>query len=131
MAKTTSLDQAVGASGERIVEVMIWIPSADRDGNPRDDQAEWREKALALLAKTFRSGATAMAPAEGAWLNPKTKKLIRETPVMVFCYITERQAADYSAMRHVGRFCFQMGKAMNQGEVALRIGDRFFLINTF
>src|SRR5438876_4861847 len=107
---------------------MIWIPSADRDGNPCDDQEVWKEKALELLARLFGSGATAMPPADGAWLNPKTRKLIREKPITVYCYVTERQVNDARLTSELGRFCFTMGKALNQGEVALRVGERFFLV---
>jgi len=130
MAKK-ALDDLIGPEAGRSVEITIWIPNKDRDGNPRHDQNDWKEKALRLLAKLFGKGATAMAPCDGAWLNPKTKQLVREEPIMVFCYVTEEQVSQYTLMRRVIQFCRDMGKTMCQGEVAIKIGDRFILIDTF
>jgi hypothetical protein len=129
--KRDRLEARIGAQGTRIVEISIWVPNKDRNGMDRPDQAEWKEKALRMFSELFGKGATAMPPADGAWLNPETKILVREEPIMVFCYVTEDQVADAAAMRKVGVFCREMGEAMFQGEVALRVGDRFFLINTF
>ena len=72
-----------------------------------------------------------MPAADGAWVNPESKQLVLEHPIMVFCSVTEKQASDPALMKRVGDFCREMGKAMYQGEVALRIGGVFYFINTF
>jgi hypothetical protein len=84
-----------------------------------------------MFSEVFGKGATAMPPADGAWLNPESRQLVLEHPIMVFCYVTEDQAADATLIKRVGDFCREMGKAMYQGEVALRIGGVFYFINTF
>jgi hypothetical protein len=131
LGRKKGLDGWVGASGERTIQVTIWVPDADRDGKPRTDQHEWKDKALRMFSEVFGKGATAMPPADGAWKNPNTNQLVMEHPIMVFCYITPQQASDAARMKKVGDFCREMGKAMYQGEVGLLIGDRYFMISTF
>lgn len=86
---------AVG--GEPFVQLIVFIPSADRDGKPRPDQAEWKDKALRFLAECFGKGATAMPRAEGVWVNPQTNQLIRDEPILIYCFVTVAQVSDLSA----------------------------------
>ncbi len=75
--------------------------------------------------------ATANAPADGVWKNPKTGQLIREKPILVYTYVSEDDAQDTDKLKALGDFCRQMGKATRQGEVALKIGDRLMLVPTW
>jgi hypothetical protein len=126
----TEFDAVFGAREDRVVEVTIFVPSADQNGKPIRDQQQWCEKALNLLGNLY-GGATSLGPAEGVWKNPKTGQLVREEPILVYTYATEHDIHEVSKLRRLRDFCVELGKTTRQGEVALKIGDRLMFIPTW
>ena len=124
------LDDVFGQGGRRVVEVTIFVPSADRDGKLIRDQEEWSKRALDFLGDLY-GGATTLGPVEGVWKNPKTEQLVHEKPFLVYTYVTEDDIHDERKLKHLRDFCVEMGTKTRQGEVALKIGERLMFIETW
>lgn len=127
---SSDLDEVFGPGEDRVIEVTIFVPSADRNGNPIRDQLAWREKAIHLLADLY-GAATALGPAVGVWKNPRTGQLIRDEPILVYAYVSERDVYDLRKLARLKDFCINMGTKTRQGEVMLKIGDRLYYIETW
>lgn len=119
-----------GATSTRRVLIVLWIPSADRDGEDLPDQDKWSTAALDLFAELY-GGATAMPPADGIWRDEDRGKVIRESPILIHCYVTEEQAHDRKAQGKLGAFCRKMGKETRQGEVVLLIDGEWHSFKNF
>jgi hypothetical protein len=110
-----------GASSTRRVLIVLWIPSADREGRTLPDQDEWKSKSLEFFGTAY-GGATAMPRAEGIWRDDDNGgNLVREFPILLHCYVTEDQAEDKKLLGKLGTFCRRLGKETRQGEIALLI----------
>lgn len=87
--------------------------------------------ALELFAQVF-GGATAYPKAQGIWRDTERGgALIKDEPVIIHCYMTPEAIADKGNQAELGRFCRRMGREMNQGEIALVIGDEYFAITDY
>ena len=70
--------------------IVVFVPSASRAGEPID-QNYWVDEVLATLGRLFR-GASAYPRGRGVWRDDERGGiLIREEPVLVFCYAAENQ----------------------------------------
>ena len=125
---TINVKAALGASEAADKEqVTLYIPTRDRDGTLFDAQP-WLEEALTLLAG-IGGGATALAPASGAWINPETGTLVTETVHLIYAYSDPTALA--SGFRDIREFLHDLGRETNQGEVVVEISDRFYRITIF
>ena len=115
---------AVPVHGERFA---IYIPNKDKHGLPVD-QRHWIDAALRLMSE-IGGGATAMPPVTGAWLNPDTRQLVIEEPVVVYSYI--QPDAFVARLGDLVAFVKELGKGTNQGAVALEWGGGFFTVEKF
>jgi len=111
------------ARGER---VAVYIPNKDRNGDPVD-QKPWIDEVVRLLAAM--GGATVMPPVTGAWLNPETKRLVIEEPVIVYSYVDPD--AFVGQHRALAEFARRLGRETNQGAVAMEYGGTFFTVEDF
>lgn len=110
-----------------IQRLVLCVPSRDRNGIGVES-SPWVEEALQLLSR-IGGGATAMPPADGAWWNEETNRLIGEKVVLVYCYIDpEPFEQGLAALRE---FLHRMGRETNQGEVVFEFADRLYHIDTF
>ena len=107
--------------------LTLYIPSCDRDGTPFDT-APWVEEALRLLS-TIGGGATAMPPADGAWLNPASGQLVREPVVLVYTFV--RPEAFEAKVGEVREFLHRLGRNTGQGEVVCDFGGVLYRIWTY
>lgn len=120
-----------GSSSTRRILLVLWVPSADREGRALPDQDEWKNKALKLFGETF-GGATAMPRAEGVWRDDEAGgRLIRDFPILVHCYVTEDQLQERKLLTKLANFCRRMGRDTRQGEVALLIDGVFHSFTDF
>jgi hypothetical protein len=120
-----------GATATRRVLLVLFVPSADRDGKTLSNQDEWKRKALDFFGGTY-GGSTAMPRAEGIWRDDeKSGNLVRDFPILVHCYMTEEQAQDKKLLVKLGAFCRKLGKEMNQGEVAVVLDGVFHTFSGF
>ncbi len=120
-----------GATATRRVLLVLFIPSADRDGKNLSNQDEWKGKALEFFGATY-GGGTAMARAEGIWRDDgRNGNLVRDFPILLHCYMTQEQAMDKKSLLKLGTFCRKMGKEMDQGEVAVVLDDIFHTFSNF
>jgi hypothetical protein len=128
LANTLDLGQALGAAEDASIErLTLYIPSHDRDGR-RFDPQPWIDEALGLLAR-IGGGATAMLPADGAWLNPATDRLVVEKVVPVYTFIDpDRFEQQLGALR---RFLHRLGRETNQGEVVCEFEGQLFKLRDF
>jgi len=72
-----------------------------------------------------------MPPARGKWLNEETGQIVTESVVLVHSYARESHAKDEARITELAKFLHRMGKATNQGEVAVVIEDVFHRIRRF
>ena len=71
--------------------LVLFIPSADRAGNPlgKKDQKGWVRKALQLLGRQF-TGATAFPRGWGIWRDDaRGGRLVWDKPVLIQCFTNE------------------------------------------
>ncbi|MBS0540274.1 MAG: hypothetical protein JSR47_16015 [Proteobacteria bacterium] len=74
-------------------------------------------------------GATAMPPADGAWINPVTTKVIKEKVTLVYTYIDpDKFEKNLSKLR---AFLHRLGRETSQGEVVCEFADRLFRITKY
>src|SRR4029079_11701198 len=121
---------ARGLEGERRKRVLLvlFVPSADRNGNPVPQQTAWVDEALRTLGDLF-GGATASPQARGVWRDDERGgALVFDEPIVVHCYTTPEDIEDDAKLAGLGKFCRRMGRATNQGEVGLVIGDEYIAI---
>ena len=110
------------------VLLVLFIPSADRDGNTVVEQATWTTEALGVLG-TLYGGATAYPRARGVWRDDERGGiLVFDEPVVMHCYTTPDDIEDQVKLGELGRFCRRMGRETGQGEVGLVIGDEYIAI---
>ncbi len=78
---------ALGAAAASSVQVLtLYIPNKDRNGRPLGVQEAWVRLAEDLLAR-IGGGVTVLPPCRGGWLNPETKDIVWEEPLLVYTYI--------------------------------------------
>lgn len=128
MADALNLGDALGTAEDASIErLTLYIPSQDRDGQSFDPNP-WIEEALQLLS-AIGGGATAMPPADGAWLNPETGVLVREKVVLVYTFVDpDRFEQQLPSLR---RFLHRLGRETNQGEVACEFEGQLYKIRDY
>ena len=112
-----------------MVQVTIFIPSVDRNGD-EIDQERWREEALNVLGTLFR-GATAFPPGRGVWRDDsRGGALVFDETVLVTSYVSDRGLSE-SALGHLRTFLHRLGREANQGEIGVVIGGAYYGITEF
>ena len=110
----------LGAAESASIECLtLYIPSKDAAGKAFD-QRPWIDDTLALLSK-IGGGATVPPPAEGAWLNPETGVLIKESVVLTYTYVDPDRFV--AALGDVRRFAHRLGRETRQGEVIIEFAN--------
>ena len=66
--------------GRKRLLLVLFVPSADRDGEPVAEQARWVDDALTMLGTLF-GGATAYPRARGVWRDDE-REARRARPVL-------------------------------------------------
>lgn len=128
MPDDINLGDALGAAEDASAErLTLYIPSQDSEGVPFDPRP-WIEEAQHLLA-AIGGGATAMPPADGAWLNPATDRLVIEKMVLVYTFIDpDRFEQRIPALR---QFLHRLGRETGQGEVVCEFEGQLFKIREY
>lgn len=123
----TNLVEALGAAEEAFPDrVTIYVPSRDMDGQDVNN-VEWIDGAMGLLAE-IGGGATQMPPCKGVWRRDDGV-LIREDTTQIYSFVDGDKFVD--AIGKVRAFLHAMGKALNQGEIALEVSGRFYKIRKY
>ena len=119
---------ALGSQEEGSFQVLsVYIPSRDSEGHDFDP-ARWRSEALRLLSD-IGGGATAMPPAEGAWLNVQTQQLVVEPVTVVYTYA--RASTFRINLLRLREFLHRMGRETRQGEVVCEFDRVLYRIRSF
>jgi hypothetical protein len=119
------------AGGRKRVLVVLFVPSVERDGTTPIDQESWVGAALEMFGRVF-GGATAYPKARGIWRDDERGgALVRDEPVVIHCYTTRENIEAASQLAELGRFCRHLGRATNQGEVGLIVGDEYLAFRDF
>ena len=128
MAQDIDLVSVLGAAEEGSAErLTLYIPSRDRFGE-EFDPGPWVDRALRLLS-SIGGGATAMPPADGAWLDPERSELVIEKVVLVYTFIDpDRMETKLPDLR---RFLHQLGRETGQGEVVCEFQGVLFKIRDY
>jgi hypothetical protein len=109
--------------------IVIFVPSKDRAGK-LIDQDHWVDAVLATLGRLFRR-ATAYPRGKGVWRDDERGgALIREEPVIVFCYAAE-EAVTVPALTDLYRTLSRMGRETNQGEVGVVLDGKYYGITDY
>ena len=118
----------LGASRSESTLLVLYIPSADRNGKAlaKKEQGRWVRKSLEVLGRHM-SGATAFPRGLGIWRDDaRGGKLVWDRPVLVQCYTNEATIIEKSLP--LRDFLVDMGEQTNQGAVAFVIDHDFYLI---
>jgi hypothetical protein len=118
---------ALGAEESSVQSFSIYIPNKDREGEEIGNQRRWVLEAIRILSE-INGGATAMPPAEGAWLNDEND-IIWEKPIVVYSFI--RPEAFAANLPRIREFLHRMGRETNQGEIACEFEGEFYRIRRF
>jgi hypothetical protein len=111
--------------------VVLFVPSAERDGETAIDQDHWVDAALDLFGRVF-GGATAYPRARGIWRDDeKGGALVRDNPVVLHSYMDPVAIEAPESQAQLAAFCRRVGRETNQGEVGLVIDDEYLAINNF
>ncbi len=111
----------------RTILIVMFIPSVDRDAEAID-QDIWTQRSLEFLGLRF-GGATAFPRARGVWRDDERgANLVWDEPVIVHCYAAEPDLRSPATQVALGKFCREMGRATNQGEVGLVIDNVYHAI---
>lgn len=122
------LMEALGAAEEASQDrVTIYIPSRDQNGEPVDFES-WVMRAMEFPSQVG-GGATRMPPAKGAWLNPLTGALITEDVTLVYSFVDGDALT--ARMADPRNFMHAMGRALDQGEIAIEVNQNFYKIRAF
>jgi hypothetical protein len=121
------LVEALGAEESSVQSFSIYIPNKDREGEEIGNQRKWVLEAIRILSE-INGGATAMPPAEGAWLNDEND-IIWEKPVVVYSFIRPEVFA--ANLPRIREFLHRMGRETNQGEIACEFEGEFYRIRRF
>jgi hypothetical protein len=118
-------------AGRKRVLTVLFIPSVERDGVTKVDQARWTNAALEFFGRTF-GGATAYPRAKGVWRDDERGGvLVRDHPIILHCYMRPQAIEDPEGQAALGAFCRKMGRETKQGEVGLVISNEYFAFTDF
>jgi hypothetical protein len=70
-----------------------------------------------------------LPPCRGGWLNPETKDIVWEEPILVYTYIRPDEFEEL--LPELRSFLHRLGRETNQGEVAAEFDGTFFRIMNF
>jgi hypothetical protein len=116
MAKSRTRRPRALSAGRKLVLVVLFVPSVERDGVSPIDQPLWVDLALEMFGRVF-GGATAFPRAMGVWRDDdRDGTLIRDEPVVVHCYTTPADIEDDRNLATLGGFCRKLGRETHQGE---------------
>src|SRR5437868_10310752 len=99
-----------------VQQLAIYIPDRDKNGAVLEDHTVWVDEALRILSD-IGGGASAIEKLLGAWLNPETGILIRETTCLVYTYIVPEKFVEH--IPELRAFLHEFGVSANQVEVMM------------
>jgi len=112
-----------GADKSESTLLVLFVPSADRDGESID-QDRWVVRALEVLGNCF-GGATAFPQGRGVWRDDEQGgTLVFDDPVVIQCYTNEAALEKYAP--ELRDFLVRLGTETNQGAVGFVV-DRDYL----
>lgn len=116
-------DQRFAADKAEGTVLVLFVPSADREAQPID-QEYWETETLTVLGQLF-GGATAFPQGRGVWRDDERGgRLVFDAPVIVQCY-TSVEAIDERA-DELRSFLVRMGEETGQGAIGFVV-DRTYL----
>jgi hypothetical protein len=123
------IDCVLGANEPTLVDVVsLYLPNKDAHDRPIANHQKWRECGLRVMADCF-GGAAATPIHESLWVNPISKKVIREGTVIVYSFTS---AHDFAIHLHKIEFFARLfGLITGQGEVIIHFQKRLYTITTF
>lgn len=113
MAEIANILQADKPEGNS--QVVLFIPSKDRDGQ-EIDQEYWVHEGLRVVGQAFRGG-TAFPPGRGVWRDDERGELLFETTVS---FVNPADLTD-AAVLSLKAFLLRLGREGKQGEVGVVI----------
>ena len=128
--RAESAARALGASQPLgTAHLMIFVPSADRDGKKLKGPS-WTRPTLRTLGKLFR-GATAYPKGLGVWRDDQADgKLVFDDTTIVFSYVAPKDLTA-ETLRELRSFLHCLGRETNQGEMGLVLDGHYIGIMTF
>ena len=124
----SELSELFGAGRQETTLLVLFIPSADREGEAlgKKEQRRWVRRALKLLGEKLR-GATAFPRGWGVWRDDaRGGNLVWDRPVLIQCFTNEAALREQSGA--VREFLVELGTKTNQGAVAFLIDRTFYEI---
>lgn len=101
------------------VQLMVFVPSADRAGRPVAG-GFWARRTLERLGLLF-GGATAYPPGQGVWRDDRADgRLIFDRTTMAFSFVAERDLTEFK-LTQLREFLCHMAREARQGEIGLAV----------
>jgi hypothetical protein len=116
------------ASRNEATLLVLFIPSADREGKPlgKKGQRRWVRRGLKLLGKRLR-GATAFPRGWGVWRDDAhAGRLVWDRPILIQCFTNEEALRQQAGP--LREFLIELGTETNQGAVGFVIDRTFYEI---
>jgi hypothetical protein len=120
------LAELFGAGRNEATLLVLFIPSADRDGESlgKREQKRWARKALKLLGERLR-GATAFPRGWGVWRDDaQGGHLVWDKPILIQCFTSEAALEQHAGP--IRDFLLQLGTETNQGAVGFVIDRSYY-----
>ncbi|MCC6579841.1 MAG: hypothetical protein IT440_05320 [Phycisphaeraceae bacterium] len=109
--------------------VVLFIPSHDKHGKKLNNQDQWADEGMHLLADLFR-GATAFQALSGIFKTDQGA-FLEDQPILLESYATISAIHDGIKLNRLVGFLKHMGKDTRQDTVMVVIGTMFFYISDY
>jgi len=124
IADVLQADKPVGSS-----QVVLFIPSKDRDGQAID-QEYWVNEGLCVVGQAFRGG-TAFPPGKGVWRDAeRSGQLLFETTVMILSFVNPVDLTEANILS-LKAFLWRLGREAKQGEVGVVVDGIYYGFTRF
>jgi len=108
-------------SGESRDQIILIIPSHDKDDKPISDQSMWASAAGELFAELY-GGATAFKALAGTY-KTDDGRILHDEPILIESYAERGHVDDPDRLGVLLEFAVRMGRQTKQECVALIVND--------
>ncbi|MBF0556621.1 MAG: hypothetical protein HQK96_19045 [Nitrospirae bacterium] len=124
-----NLFELLGASEESSEQVLtLYIPNKNKNGEEIRNMNRWIRDAQKVLT-SIGGGSTSMPPADGTWLNPESKDIIREKTTMMYTFIDPESFEENIGL--LREYLHTFGRETDQGEVVFEFDGKFYRIRKY
>lgn len=114
----------------KMILVILFIPSHDRDEKELKNQDFWADAALDLFADLF-GGATAFQSFAGVYRDKSRNKDLKDKPILLQSYTDIDTIYNINTLINLTMFMKRLGKETKQAAVAVVINNIFIELSDY